>query len=130
MGRVWRGRWQISRADFLLGRDAGHAWWKMSRVILTNILNWELIMSNFTDDPLSVCENKAVNAIDYFDPRILRKAHVSLDDNLQSCDHGPQKCRILADWINKHRAYDGKPPIEPSSITPETTIREVISHVC
>jgi hypothetical protein len=87
-------------------------------------------MADFTNDPLSECENKAVNAIDYYDPRILRKEHVSLDDNLQSCNHGPQKCQKLANWINKHRAYDNKPPIAPSSITPATTIREVISHVC
>jgi hypothetical protein len=77
------------------------------------------------------CAKMVVHAIDVLDvDRDLRGNPIPLSDTLARCGCGPQKCSILAKWVNKKRALVGKPPLPSGTIKPSTTIAEVIDHVC
>ena len=77
------------------------------------------------------CAKMVVHAIDVLDvDRNLRDDPIPLSDSLSKCGCGPQKCSILAKWVNKKRAIARKPPLPAGTIKPSTKISEVIDHVC
>lgn len=88
-------------------------------------------MAHYTDEVETKCEKDAVFAVDVLDvDRHLMTEHVSLDETLSDCGCGQVKCGYLQKWVNKRRAQAGKDPLKPGTITPSTTIRKVIGHVC
>jgi hypothetical protein len=87
-------------------------------------------MADYTNETEG-CAHKVVYAIDVLDEEhALLSESIPLSATLGDCGCGPQKCQILESWVNKKRAQVGKDPLEGGSITPESTITEVIDHVC
>lgn len=88
-------------------------------------------MADYTDEVQTDCERDVVFAVDVLDVgRHLQITHISLDETLSRCGFGSQKCSYLETWINKRRAQAGKDAVPNGTVTPATTIREVIDYVC
>jgi hypothetical protein len=91
----------------------------------------EAELAEYTDEVQVPCERRAVFAIDVLDrDRRLLDEHISVEETLEDCSCGPQKCALLEDWINKQRAIAGVDPLDGGTIAPSTTIKEVIGFVC
>jgi hypothetical protein len=90
-------------------------------------------MADYTDE-VTDCALDVVYAIDVLDvARHLISEHISLDQNLEQCGFGPQKCSYLQLWVNKRRSKATAPkkdPLKKGTIKPGTTIRKVIDYVC
>ena len=88
-------------------------------------------MADYTDEVTAACEIRAVFAVDVLDTqRRLQIEHISVDETLDDCGCGPNECAQLETFVNKYREAGGRDPIDGGTITPATTIREVMSYVC
>lgn len=85
----------------------------------------------YTDTVNTKCEIEAVFAIDVLDrKRMLLVEHISTSEPLQNGGLGPQKCGILLVWVNQKRSQLGRPVVTKDAVNPESTIQEIIDHVC
>lgn len=85
---------------------------------------------NYTDEVTRACEVMAVFWVDIHDDRRLAIEHVSLDESLGHCGCSKSECADIEAYLNKYRDHEGNEPLPPNTISPKTTIRELIGHVC
>lgn len=76
------------------------------------------------------CRSRILLYVDGLTPASLVRDEIPLTTRLGDLGIGPQKCKILERKVQAEQRARGKDEIPDGTITVNTTVAEVISHVC
>jgi hypothetical protein len=84
-----------------------------------------------TGSPQTQCEERIINGIDVLARRFnLREDPVPLSTRLGDIGLGDNDCAIVERYVNARRQSAGKSDLDEGTISPASTIQEVIGYAC